>query len=288
MISLATQSREKPIIMDGGMGSELELRGVEVPRAPWWTAWNTKYTPEEVAAVHRDYARAGATLHTTNTFRSKKINIGPEWEQLTKDAYSICRGAVPEGHLVAGSVSPLTNCYDPEAVVDDAYLHHKEMASLLSALGVDVLLCETFCNVTEAYSAIKACKTTDKETWVSFTAGPNSDLMSPTGFRKACLESIGLGVDCVLLNCTDAEKVTPYLEAISDIDIPKGVFANAGDKEKGVGWEKSKDGAALYTKMALHWFDLGATIVGGCCGTRPVHIETLSKAINSKYLTIPE
>jgi S-methylmethionine-dependent homocysteine/selenocysteine methylase len=274
---LFTADRPPPIIMDGAMGSELELRHIEVPKAPWWTAWNTKHTPEAIEQIHRDYVQAGATIHTTNTFRSKRINIGDQWRELTKKAYDICHSAIPKEHLVAGSIAPLSNCYDSTADIPGAYEHHKEMATFLAKLKVDILLCETFCALKEAYAAIQACVETGVETWVSFTAGPYGELLSHSDFVVAVKKAKILGASCVLLNCTDATKVTPFLLAIADIDIQKGVFANAGDKSNGIGWGENVEGPKLYADLAKKWYLNGADVIGGCCGTRPAHINAIYK-----------
>jgi S-methylmethionine-dependent homocysteine/selenocysteine methylase len=270
-----------PIIMDGGMGSELELRGYPVPEAPWWSAWNLKNTPDAVAKIHSDYAAAGATIHTTNTFRTKRVNIGAEWEPLTRVAYSLCRGAVPPNHLVAGSISPVSHCYRPAQSPPDAHIFHREMAALLSSLGVDILLCETFAAIDEAFVALSECVKTGTPTWTSFTSGPKNDLLTTEEFANAAKRSVDLGAECVLINCTPALAILPYLNSIESLPVPKGVLANAGNVEDGIGWNHDACGAERYSQLAKEWRNAGADIIGGCCGIRPAHIRAVAQAFSS-------
>lgn len=265
----------RPFILDGGMGSELELRGYFVPRAPWWSAWSLKHNPQAVAAIHADYAAAGAELHTTNTFRTKRINIGQEWEELTRRAYQLCRGAVPAHHKVLGSISPVSHCYEPDSSPADAYLHHQEMADLLASLGVDILLCETFAAIGEAFAAVRACGRTGTPTWASFTSGPHNDLLTPRAFSEAARQAVDLGAQCVLINCTPALDILPYLDSIAALQVRKGVFANAGHQNDCIGWSDDIEGARTYARLAREWFNAGATVIGGCCGIRPVHIRQI-------------
>src|SRR5579883_1481352 len=100
------------IVLDGPLGTELARRGVATP-APAWSAHALDVAPEVVAAIHRDYVAAGATVHTTNTFRTKRRSVGDRWEELLKRAVRIARESVGELR-VAGSIAPLEDCYRPD------------------------------------------------------------------------------------------------------------------------------------------------------------------------------
>ncbi len=264
--------------MDGGMGSELELRGLHVPAAPWWSAWNLKHTPEAVSRIHADYADAGASIHTTNTFRTKRSDIGLEWESLTELAYRLCRRAIPEHHRVAGSISSVRDCYDPSDAPAGASVFHRESAALLSSLGADILLCETFASVDEALIAVRECARTATETWVSFTSGPQNNLLSPRKFGDAARRAVDAGAACVIIGCTPAVAALPYLREIESLPALKGVLANAGCESDGIGWGRATGGAEAYARLARLWAQAGADIIGGCCGIRPEHIRAVAEA----------
>jgi len=94
-------------ILDGPLGTELNRRGVGT-KLPMWSAGAIKSAPEIIHAIHADYARAGATVHTANTFRTKARNVGNSWEGLARqavrlaraqDATAECQGAI-EADLV--------------------------------------------------------------------------------------------------------------------------------------------------------------------------------------------
>ena len=99
-------------VLDGPMGTELTRRGVALP-LPAWSAIALDEAPELVAAVHRDYVAAGATVHTANTFRTKRRTVGSRWEELARRAVRIARESVG-GWRVAGSIAPLEDCYRPD------------------------------------------------------------------------------------------------------------------------------------------------------------------------------
>src|ERR1700674_3522955 len=105
-------SRGPLVVLDGPMGTELAHRGVALP-APAWSAIALDVAPDLVAAVHRDYVAAAATVHTANTLRTKRRCVGPRWEELARRAVRIAREAVGELR-VAGSLAPLEDCYRPD------------------------------------------------------------------------------------------------------------------------------------------------------------------------------
>jgi S-methylmethionine-dependent homocysteine/selenocysteine methylase len=264
-------------ILDGPMGTELGARGVATP-APLWSAEGLIHAPEVVAQIHRDYAAAGATVHTANTFRTKRRQAGDRWEELARLAVRIARGAVPSGHRVAGSVAPLEDCYRPDLSPADARPEHRELCRVLAAAGVDLLLCETFPHVGEALVAVEEAAATGLPVWVSFTAGPEADLLTPGEVLSGAREAVVRGASAVLVNCVPAARTLAYLERLGEVGVPFGAYANAGSPAEGLGWGALESEAArLYLELARSWVNAGATIAGGCCGTGPRHIEALAR-----------
>src|SRR5512139_3194723 len=96
--------REVITILDGPMGSLLAARGIATP-PPLWSAAALESAPAEVRRIHAEYAAAGATVHTANTFRTKRRQAGDAWRDLTRLAVRLAREAVPKTHLVAGSIA---------------------------------------------------------------------------------------------------------------------------------------------------------------------------------------
>lgn len=263
-------------ILNGPMGSELFSRGVPTPE-PLWSALAIEEAPEVIAAIHRDYVAAGATVHTTNTFRTKRRSAGEHWEKLARKAVEITRLSVPHNHRVAGCIAPLEDCYRPDLSPADPRQEHREVCRVLADAGVDVLLCETFPHVGEALVATEEAVATGLPTWVAFTAGPDAELLTPEDVEHGAREAVARGASVVLVNCTRATKTLPYVERLARVGVPFGAYANAGDVEDGLGWTNSPDGPERYANLVAEWVRLGATFVGACCGLGPAHVRSLQR-----------
>ncbi|MGO8996428.1 MAG: homocysteine S-methyltransferase family protein [Polyangiaceae bacterium] len=273
------------MILDGAVGTELWGRGIDTAGA-LWSANAIDRAPEVLASIHRDYAAAGATVHTAATFRTKRRSAGESWERLARRAVAIAREAVPEGHRIAGSIAPLEDCYRPDQAPTDSSLlvrEHGELARALVDAGVDLLLAETFAAPHEAVAATEACVATGVETWVALTAGPRADLLTPAALAEAARRCVDAGARAVLVNCVPATKTLAYVEALARVGAPFGAYANAGDMEEGLGWvaaNEARGPAVRYAELARTWASAGATILGGCCGTGPTHIEALAQMLS--------
>jgi S-methylmethionine-dependent homocysteine/selenocysteine methylase len=270
-------------VLDGPMGTELGARGVPTP-PPTWSAAALRHAPDVVRAIHHDYVTAGAVVHTANTFRTSRRAAGERWGVWTDEAVRLARAAALAGHRVAGSIAPLEDCYRPDLSPPDPRPEHREMARRLAACGVDLLLCETFPHLREALVAVEEAVATDLETWVSFTAGPSADLLTPKQMARGARDAVGCGASAVLVNCTPVRDTLRFVRAIADCGVPVGAYANAGGRADGLGWDaRTPDAAQSYADIAATWIAAGATLVGGCCGTSPLHVRALAR----RFGTLP-
>jgi S-methylmethionine-dependent homocysteine/selenocysteine methylase len=275
----------RPItILDGPMGTELLARGVATP-LPGWSAHALEEAPETVRAIHQAYAAAGATVHTTNTFRTRRRLFPERWETLARKAVELARASVPSRHRIAGSIAPLEDCYSPAkspVLADRAGTRreHAELARLLADAGCDLLLCETFPLVEEGLVALDAALETGRECWLSFTPGYRVDLLSPKEIAAAARAAARSGARAVLVNCVPAARAVEYMRPLADAlagsDVAFGCYANAGEPEELMGWTSRPEDAERYVEAAASWIEAGATIVGGCCGTGPSHVHALA------------
>lgn len=268
------------IVLDGPMGTELEARGIATPEGAW-SASALDRAPQVVAQIHRDYAAAGATVHTANTFRTRVRTAGPRWAELARRAVDIARASLPAGHRVAGSIAPVEDCYRPDlSPGEGSRADHAALAAALAGAGVDLLLCEAFASPVEAAVAVREAARTGRETWVALTAGPDARLLTPAAMREAARSCVAEGATAVLVNCTAATRTLAYVEALSSLGVTFGAYANAGRQDEGIGWGASPEaGAERYAALARGWIEAGATIVGGCCGTGPAHIERVAATL---------
>ena len=261
-------------ILDGPIGTTLIAQGHPAP-APAWSAACLRSDPGAVSRLHADYARSGATIHTANTFRTRRGSVGADWAVLADRAVKLARSAVSDDHYIAGSMAPIADCYRPDLSPPNPGPLHAELAEVLKVSGVDILLCETFPHIEEGLAAAAAALDTGLKTWLSFTAGPEGMLLSPQAVRAGAERAVKLGVSAVLINCTCAQKTAPYVAALADLGVPCGAYANAGQAGQGLGWGSDVDGPERYADLAEEWVALGATLIGGCCGTDARHIAAL-------------
>jgi len=261
------------IVLDGPLGTQLASRGARVEGRAW-SALAIAETPQAIAELHREYAQAGATVHTTNTFRTRRRSVGDAWEELAREAVRLCRGAIPSGHRVAGSIAPLEDCYRPDLSPPHPGPEHAELARVL-AEGCDLLLVETFPHPDEALAAVEAALATGTETWLALTAGPDADLLTPREMRQCAKEAVRMGVSAISVNCTPAVHTLRFVERLAGLGVPFGAYANAGHTHDGIGWHDDTEGPERYVALARTWIDAGATIIGSCCGTGPAHVAAL-------------
>jgi len=260
------------VVLDGPMGTELAARSVPTP-APAWSAEALRSHPKIVAAIHQEYADAGAKVHRTNTFRAQPRIYGPKFRALVVTAVRLAKRA---GGRVAGSIAPIEDCYRPDLSPDEttARACHRAMATALAGAGCDLLICETFPHALEARIAVEEAVATGTETWAALTAGPEATLMTPEEMAIAARGCVEAGARAVLVACTAAERTLAYVERIAGaaLGVPIGAYANAGVPAETMTPDR-------YVDLARTWIAAGATIVGACCGTRPDHVRALSSAI---------
>ena len=261
-------------ILDGPVGTELLARGIPTP-LPAWSADALTAAPDVIREIHAAYAAAGATVHSTNTFRTRPATAGDHWAALALKAVRLARQSVPEDHRIAGSMAPIADCYRPDLSPANPRPDHRALALVLAEAGVDLLLCETFPHVDEARIAVEEAVATGVETWVALTAGHGADLLTPLALAEGAARAVDAGASAVLVNCVPASRTLPYVQALAQLGVPFGAYANAGHPDEGVGWRSGPPGPERYLAWARTWVDCGATLIGGCCGTGPDHIAAL-------------
>jgi S-methylmethionine-dependent homocysteine/selenocysteine methylase len=278
---------KRPLILDGAMGTELQRRGANTG-LPLWSAEALVISPSLVRQVHEEYIAAGADIITSNTFRTTRrsflrTGLPDRSKQLTSIALGLARQArerFPHKEiLIAGSMAPLEDCYRPELVpsVRELEEEHRELAARLAEGGADFLLLETIGTVREAAAACKAGVATGKEVVVSFLTNSEGNLYGGEQLRDAVAAVLPYGPTALSINCVSPrvmDKAITNLSASST--LPFGVYANVGQPGEEHGkvlvCDVTED---EYGTFALSWFQRGAAIIGGCCGTTPEYISKL-------------
>ncbi len=276
-----------PRVLDGATGSELLRRGV-ASAGKLWGVGALLEAPEEVRRVHRDYAAAGAEAVTAATFRVapyslRKAGLEAQASELAALAVRLARaGARDAGRetLVFASHTTLEDCYRPDLVPDDETLRreHAATAAVLAGAGADALLLETFNTVREARIAAAAAVATGLPVMVSFACVSGARLLSGEDAGEAAAAMALPGVVAAGANCTAVGVELSALSAMAAATpLPLVAYANNAWFEDDSVWLTAEPvSPSRYAFCALAWLAVGARLVGGCCGTNPEHIATLS------------
>ena len=274
-------------ILDGAIGSELILRDQKLP--PYiWSADANLTNPDLLLDIHAEYIEAGANYITANTFRTtprayKKTGLSSnEASQIAQksmqSAIKIAKNASNESIKVLGSIAPLEDCYSPQLFpgVDIAKKEFSIIAGWLEGGGIDGYLLETMNNILETESCLEVIKESDLPVWVSFNLKDSCYLQSGEMLKEAIKIISNFNVDCILLNCNPIDRTQEALKILSDSCSIWGIYPNLG-----VG-EPSPDGMISnyhsdegFLDLCKNAIELGASILGGCCGTSPRHIKLL-------------
>ena len=297
------------ILGDGGMGTELRFRGVNVPshEDSSWSALALEEAPEVVEQIHFDYIEAGSDYITINNYSLtqpilSRVKKEDQLEELTLKAIEIATNAVKEsnkrGIKILGSLPPLQTSYRADLILSEDEMCNKynEIANILKN-KVDIIICETMSSGLEAKCALNAALQVEADVWVSWTLHGNRPNQLPSGesVKEAFLALENLTPQAYLINCCGANFVGDAIKELNKLtDLPIGGYANSENvirTSESLGFinaEKAQRDSIIeidevsYSKEVLSWIKDGATIVGGCCRTRPSHIRKLSSALRNR------
>jgi homocysteine S-methyltransferase len=277
--------RTSIVVFDGAMGSLLYERGVFVTQN--FEQLNVS-RPDIVRKIHGEYVEAGAQVIETNTFgansfRLERHGLVGEVRRFNEAGARIARQEAGPGIWVAGSMGP-TGLVPGVATRDDftaAEATFAEQAAALVEGGVDLLILETFRHLDEIQVAIAAVRKAAPRTplcaSVTFDAGGTvADGTDPEHVAK---ELRDLGVDVLGVNCGDGPQLSLAMaERMRGAGLPLCVQPNAG-------LPRTVDGRLLYMAtpeyfdvFARRTIQVGAAMIGGCCGTTPEHVRWMAKS----------
>ncbi len=283
------------LILDGGLGRELEGMGAPF-RQPEWSALALMESPEHVLKAHENFIDADADIITTNAYAVVPYHIGQErfdiqGIELAALSGQLAKQAVEKSEKdirIAGCLPPALGSYHPENF--DEPIAREIWSRLIKAQEpfVDVWLAETLSRLVEAKLALDLLENTDKPIWLSFTliddASSPPKLRSGKTVQEACAALKGTKADAILFNCSQPEVMENAVKITKEIlpDIKIGVYANAfppiSDEHLAndqITPLRSEITPEHYAEFAQSWIDAGASIIGGCCGIGPAHIKKL-------------
>ena len=273
-------------VLDGAMGTELIKRGITLPKHIWSADANINH-PELVQKIHKEYVDAGANYITTNTFRTTprsyakintKVNVQDANTSLLR-AVELAKCSVGSSTKILGSIAPLEDCYRPNLFPgkDIAISEFYELGEWLTGAGVHVLLLETMNSIVETKAALEAIRGFVLPIWVSFVLKNNDCLLSGEPLISALNILKNHGVDMILLNCNPLNRTMGAVDNIvNNWRGDWGIYPNLGRGEPSpYGNIVKYEPINQFISVIEYAVGLGASVVGGCCGTSPEHISKI-------------
>jgi S-methylmethionine-dependent homocysteine/selenocysteine methylase len=293
-----------PLILDGGMGRELQRIGAPFQQ-PEWSAQALIEAPHFISQVHNSFIKAGAEIITTNTYALVPFHLGvkrfnEQGADLIKLAAKLARACIQDNSdlLVAGCIPPILGSYRADLFSEKKAKPLLELLIKNQEVDVDIWLAETISSIAEAGMIKARTLVTGKPTWISFTIKDEITteprLRSGESVYDAVSQIAGQNISAILFNCSCAEVMETALirakqalldQGIED-EVQLGVYANnfpaigelhQANNNTGVSVIRDDTPPEKYSEFASSWLNAGASIVGGCCGISPEHIKKLAE-----------
>jgi S-methylmethionine-dependent homocysteine/selenocysteine methylase len=286
------------VVIDGGMGTELQARGVPMDDEAWSGVANLTHD-HVVQEIHEDYIRAGADVIIANTYAAARLPLeragyGDLVVEANRRAVQAARGArdrvADRPVAIAGSMSL--------AAAEDVVLrgrpgpsgsalleHYREQASALTEAGVDLIALEMITSPSFGRPALEAAGETGLPVWLGVSVevavdGRVATLDRPQDGLDELLDALlGSTVSAVMVMHSVIEAVEPALGVIVQRwSGTVGAYPHCGDY-KPPEWTFGDITPEAFASAAVSWVERGAQLVGGCCGIRPEHIRALADTL---------
>jgi len=280
-------AEDRVIVGDGGTGA---LLSAAVPRLRCPEEANLK-APEAVIGVHAGFIRAGAELIETNTFGANRRKLSAQYlddrlEEIVERGVKIAREAREVAGapvLIGGAIGPLGDL-EGTTGAEDAYAVFHEQARLLEGRGVDLFLVETFYDLDELETAIRAVQDVSSLPIVAqLTFDEDGQTLAGVQARDAVARLHALGVVAAGANCGLGPQAA--LAALGEMNAEaNGLPLSA---QPNVGLPSLSGGRIVYPNATPDYFaefaaqarSQGARLIGGCCGTTPAQIGAIRAAM---------
>jgi S-methylmethionine-dependent homocysteine/selenocysteine methylase len=300
MRSLAAALATGPVVLDGGLSTELEAQGHDVSSA-LWSARLLRDDPGAIIAAHAAFAAAGAQVATTASYQATLpgfVAAGASWRQaeaLIERSVLLAKEGQGGDGWIAGSVGPYgamladgseyTGAYVDELGIAALREFHRPRMELLAQAGADVLACETVPAAAEAGALVAEAVDLGMPMWLSLTTVLDRRGVPRTRRGEPAAEVYALVADvpeviAVGVNCTSPAAIGATVAAASVAGAPIVVYPNSGEGWDAVGrrWTGTP---GSWTDDVPAWVEAGARLVGGCCRVRPSHIAAIASMIRS-------
>ncbi|KAM9358115.1 homocysteine S-methyltransferase [Symphorus nematophorus] len=298
-----------PLILDGGLATELEAQGANLQGDPLWSARLLQTNPQAIRDVHHRFLLSGADVISTATYQAsitgfinhldvsserarELLMSGVQLAKETVDRFvSDSRPAGQSCPLVAGSVGPYgaflhdgseyTGAYAQKMSVEELKAWHRPQIDCLAAAGADLLAFETIPSIKEAEALVELLgEFPNSKAWLSFSCKDGRCLSDGSPFTDAVqIANRSTQLVAVGVNCCSPALVEPLLDSAGSLrspDMSWVVYPNSGEEwDTKRGWLTSEKAAAWILDLSRTWMKQGAALIGGCCRITPAHIAEL-------------
>jgi len=306
--SFATAIAERPLVLDGGLSTELERRGHDIS-GRLWSARLLKDAPDAVVDVHSAFLRVGAQVITTASYQATPEGFAragfraADGDALLRRSVELAQQAVDETAAaspvwIAGSVGPYgalladgseyTGDYGPGVDLRRLREFHRPRLEILAEAGVNVLAAETVPSLLEVEALLLELAALGHPAWLSLTVTIDADGVVRTRRGEPAAEVFGMAADidtiiAVGVNCTEPAGLASAIEVAAKASgKPVIAYPNSGE-----GWDaeaRTWTGRAAadsgFSESAVdHWLDAGARMIGGCCRVGPDVIADIARRL---------
>ena len=277
--------KEQLIILDGGMGTDLQRSGLKPGENP--AVYGMTHAAE-IRDIHMKYIKKGTNCIYTNTFgasgnklKGSGYSVDEVVQRNVETAVEAVRLMREQGRecMVALDVGPLGELLEPLGTLpfEEAYRAYAEIVEAGEKAGADLVVFETFTDLYEMKAAVLAAKEhSNLPIWSTMSFEANGRTFLGTSAAAMALTLEGLGVAALGINCSLGPKeILPIAESMMEwTNLPMIIKPNAGLPDPRTG--KYDITAVEFAEEMVPFLEKGVGIVGGCCGTNTDFIRALS------------
>ncbi len=301
--------RPEPILLDGGLATELEARGYDI-NTDLWSAGLLQCDPQAIIDVHRAYLDAGAQCIISASYQASgqgfmQLGISANVaDELIASSVLLARTARRQYlddnpgtdplPIVAASIGPYgATLHDGSeytgnyGVSRDAIRRfHEERLRILDQAGADVLACETIPDYQEAQVLCELLEDVKNPAWISFSCRDERHISDGTPLEQAArLFRDHPRVLAIGINCTPPRLISSLIDRVKAAAPDKAIVVYPNSGEKYSAEKRSWSGTVSPGECAAAaeaWRDAGAKLIGGCCRMGPQHIAAMGEQLAKK------
>jgi 5-methyltetrahydrofolate--homocysteine methyltransferase len=277
------------LVADGATGTNLQAVGLPPGASPEEWVFDQ---PDRIRTLQRSFVEAGSDLILTCTFggtriRLKESRYADRAAELNRRAVELAREAANDRTLIGGSLGPLGSLLKPFGPIEyaEAVAAYAEQAQALSEGGVDVLVIETHFALEEAQAAVEGARQVSQlPLVVSFSYDRGVRTMMGVKPVQVAEKFKSLGVTAIGANCgTTLENMEKIVQEYASAASGPFIWAKPN---AGLPSVEAATGRSVYSvtpeqmgEFAKRNVEIGARIVGGCCGSTPAHVRAIAQAV---------